>query len=63
MSVSFDNFNSTCVVDRANSIAVDEKNCVYITGEVGFQNFPDKKIYKNVLKWKGLWCFGKDRYY
>ena len=49
ISVSFDNFNSTCVVDRANSIAVDEKNCVYITGEVGFQNFPDKKIYKNVL--------------
>lgn len=57
ISVSFDNFNSTCVVDRANSIAVDEKNCVYITGEVGFQNFPDKKIYKNVLSGKDYGAF------
>lgn len=57
MSVLFDNFNSTCVVDRANSIAVDEDKCVYITGEVGSQRFPHKKVYKNILSGKDYGAF------
>ena len=57
MSVSFDNFNSTCVVDRANSIAVDENKCIYITGEIGVQKYPNKKPHKNILEAKDYSAF------
>ena len=37
LPIVFEKFNYTFVVDRGNSIAVDENKCIYITGEIGGQ--------------------------
>lgn len=57
LPIVFEKFNSTFVVDRGNSIAVDENKCIYITGEIGVQKYPNKKPHKNILEAKDYSAF------
>ena len=41
MQFLFKAFKLTKVTDRGNSIAVDNNNCIYITGVTNIQRFPD----------------------
>ena len=45
------------MIDTGNSIAVDKNKCIYITGEIGFQKYPDKRQQKNILKAKDYNAF------
>ena len=57
LPIVFEKFNYTFVVDRGNSIAVDENKCIYITGEIGVQKYPNKKPHKNILEAKDYSAF------
>lgn len=48
----FDDFKSTKVTSRENSIVSDNDNCIYITGVTNIQEFPKKRIYKPIYSRK-----------
>lgn len=52
MQFLFEAFKSTKVIDKGNSIAVDNKNCIYITGVTSIQKFPEKRVYKSIYSGK-----------
>ena len=52
MQFLFEAFKATKVVDRGNSIAVDNKKCIYITGVTSIQKFPQKRLYKTIYSGK-----------
>ena len=52
MQFLFEAFKATKVVDRGNSIAVDNKKCIYITGVTSIQKFPEKRLYKTIYSEK-----------
>ena len=48
MQFLFEAFKLTKVTDRGNSIAVDNNNCIYITGVTNIQRFPEKRLYNTI---------------
>ena len=40
------------MVDRGNSITVDNNKCIYITGVTSVQSFPEKSLYKTIYSGK-----------
>ena len=48
MQFLFKAFKLTKVTDRGNSIAVDNNNCIYITGVTNIQRFPEKRLYNTI---------------
>lgn len=53
----FETFKPSNVMDKGNSIAVDEKKCVYITGITSVSSFPEKRVYKNTVLGKDYSTF------
>ncbi len=52
MQFLFEVFKLTKVIDRRNSITMDNKNCIYITGITSIQKFPEKRVYKSIYSGK-----------
>ncbi len=48
----FETFKAAAMIDRGNSIAVDNNKCIYITGVTSVQNFPEKSLYKTIYSEK-----------
>ena len=48
----FETFKAATMIDRGNSITVDNNKCIYITGVTSVQSFPEKSLYKTIYSGK-----------